>query len=196
MFFRIRLRPTSVAGKKGGSIQYSHAVVYSIAIFSAFAGLYFIAVHDTAPDKNGEARAKVRHQVEYQFEKNATKFTGFLPPKTDVPTGLPTVFTGKVAVVDQIGYLNKLHWDLPDEWAAGNADEVNNLIIVSYNKETPGIAARIYFFDFNKKTFLGKVEIKSTPDMAGSSGHTFVNGALSDALVAWMGKANMDAAAH
>lgn len=183
-----RPRVTSIAGKKTGSIQLKHALIFTLVVFAALSGLYLMAVHDTAPDKDAEKNAALRKQIEYQFQKNATKFANLLPPKADVPSVAPAALKGKVAVVGQIGYLHPLHWELPVDLCAERPDDVHNLIIVSYEKETPGLAARLYFYDFDRKAWLGKVDIKHTPDMDGKTGYAILNGALSDTLWSWSEK--------
>ena len=187
MFF-LRVRPQSVSGKKTGKMRLSHAIFISFGLFAAFSALYLMGVRETTPDKDAEARAVMRKKFEYQFELAAARFAGILPAPATVPAGFPPTLSGKTAVVGRAGQLLPVHWQLPADLCAELPDEVKNLILVSMDKETPGVAAKIYVYNLEKKSWLGKVEIKRTPDMEGRLEYTLINGAVGDALWAWTEK--------
>lgn len=182
------LRPQSVAGKKASKIGLGPAIVISLGFFIALSGLYLIAHKETAVDKDEEKNAELRKKITYQFEKNSKEFAGLLPAPATVPAGFPAALTGKTAVITKWGELHELHWQLPYQWQAELPDQVNNLIIVSYPTDLPGIAGSLLFYNRDKKVWLGRVDVKRTPEMEGNSKYRLIDGALGDVLWAWTEK--------
>ncbi len=186
MFF-LRVRPTSIAGKKAGKIGLIPAILIALGFFGSLSALYLVGVRATAVDPEAEARATLHKQITYQFELASSRFSKLLPVD-DAPSGFPTTLKGKTAVVMPMGMLHDLHWDLPMDLCAEQPDQVKNVIVVSTKKE-PGIAASLYLFNLETRKCLGKLTVKSTPDMSDpQSGYRFVNGAVSDAFWAWRDK--------
>ena len=178
-----RVVPTSIAGKGASKIKLGHAIAASLFIFALLVGLWYTAMSGMAPDKDAEARALYRRQVEAQFDKTSTDYYRIFSLGTrSAPIGWPAAMPGKIAVLTATGSLHPLHWELPIESQAGLPDQIKSVIFIHYKPEVPGVAARLWFYDAQKKAWLGMLDIKRTAEMSGSVEHTLINGAISDLM--------------